>query len=181
MIVLVSGKMGSGKTTLCEKLATISRQRGYAISRVSFEEPIYRAHDAAISIMNASGWNIDQDIHLIRALRDEWLHKHHEGKLIDMVKTQCQNFSAANKKAVLVVDDMRFKNQFDAFPDAVKIRMVCDEPVRRSRAVWWGHQDHESETGLDEYQEMTKFDLIIETTTINADETAKIAANFIWR
>jgi len=181
MIVLVSGKMGSGKTTLCEKLATIARQRSYAISRVSFEEPIYRAHDAAIAIMNGHGWNIDEDVHLIRALRDEWVHKHHKGKLVDMVKIYCANFNAANKRNVVIVDDLRFKNQFDAFPDAVKIRLVCDDTVRQSRAAWWGYANHESETGLDEYQEMTRFDLLIETTTINAEETAKVAANFIWR
>lgn len=67
-------------------------------------------------------------------------------------------------KSLIIVDDCRFENEFDALPEALRIRLEAREEVRRLRADSWREDVfHPSETGLDKYCEEGKFDLVFNT------------------
>ena len=62
------------------------------------------------------------------------------------------------------MDDCRFKNEFNAIPEALRIRLQCPRVVRRIRCTAWrDNEDHPSETDLDSYVDQNKFDLVFET------------------
>ena len=74
---------------------------------------------------------------------------------------------------MIIIDDARFKNEIDGFPEAFKIRLRCSRDVRKERAdAWRDTEDHISETDLDEYDQMPeKFNLILNTGGTTKDQT----------
>lgn len=75
---------------------------------------------------------------------------------------------------VILVEDMRFKNEFDAFnntPDVLRIRLHCEREIRKQRASMWRETDtHPSEIDLDEYAEQGLFDMYFNTGIMGVDE-----------
>lgn len=67
-------------------------------------------------------------------------------------------------RLITIISDCRFENEFDAFPEALRIRLVCSEAERKLRAeMWRENTQHPSETGLDLYAAHGKFDLMFNT------------------
>jgi hypothetical protein len=72
---------------------------------------------------------------------------------------------------LFIVSDCRFRNEFDGFPDAFKVRLECDRDIRKSRCSQWRENDtHISETDLDGYAEEGKFDCVIDTGDLTVQE-----------
>lgn len=70
-------------------------------------------------------------------------------------------------KELVLIDDMRFPNEFHAFDQwgtAFKVRLDAPEEERKKRAEKWrDNTQHASEIALDEYAAQGKFDLYVDT------------------
>ena len=179
-IILISGKMGSGKTTLSNSITPILEQDGFTVHPIIFAQTIYDIHDFALKLLAERGVirDIVKDRKLLKVLGLDW------GRLtIDTdvwVKTtrgliEKTRRDLPGKKNVFIISDCRFRNEFDNFPDALRVRLECPEDIRKDRCTAWeDHSMHPSEIDLDNYSESNKFDLKLYTNTSKSDKLAKI-------
>jgi hypothetical protein len=171
-VILLSGKQGSGKTTVGSALETRLRSAGYGLIRHRFAAPVYEAHDAVLSVLRPLGILPDtkKDGRLLQLIGTDW------GRAIDpdiwikaakaRISTLQKHFLATPIKIVVLIEDNRFKNEFDAFPESLRVRLECPEVIRRKRTTSWREDTgHQSETDLDDYVTQCLFDVIARTDT----------------
>ena len=176
-VILISGKQGSGKSTTAEAL--VKRLIGVGIEQTrifKFAGPLYEMHDAVLSILTKYGVHrpgLVKDGPLLQVLGTEWGRNTVDSNIwVKCAKAQVQNWfdRRPNEYAFAILDDCRFENEFDAFPDAFKIRLECNDKWRKERcSMWRDNQNHPSEIGLDAYANADKFDLTLWTDTIGKD------------
>lgn len=180
--MLISGKQGSGKTTLYEALfeAIKSRQGGHWIPYgIIFAGPLYKMHDFCRGILVDAG--VDpihkvKDGNLLQLLGTEWGRntidkdvwvKIVDGQIKQMGEALRHNNPESTQKFVFLISDGRFENEFDFFTRALRVRLECPEEVRKSRAqkstMWRDNTNHPSEVGLDKYADEGRFDLVFHT------------------
>lgn len=184
-IVLISGKQGSGKTSLQKKLVStwnLSNKSGYQAVALNFADIIYEMHDRVLAILHKSypDRGLVKDGPLLQLLGTEWGRNTLGPDVwVNCLKSRISNEYKMSKKwdasnLLFVIGDCRFENEFDAFPDPtkfsldgkiLKVRLHCSEEMRRSRI---GHAfrenvEHQSETGLDAYEAQGKFDMVLDT------------------
>jgi hypothetical protein len=175
-IVLVSGRMGSGKSTLSRELAARA-SHNWITHQLIFAGSIYELHDVVMA--KIKGWNIPvpstKDRKLLQLLGTDWGRTIlGDNVWVDVVKQKIKQTlehefinCPADCKALFVISDCRFRNEFDAFPEALRVRLSCKEEVRKARAEsWTDTKSHASEMDLDEYAGDGKFDLYIDTKSI---------------
>lgn len=169
-IVLISGKMGSGKSTLAKTLETIlTRLPSICVVQLAYADALYEMHDFCLTKLRDAGieglqpkygellqdigtWGrkIDPDV-WVKLLRQKMV-KHAEMK----------NWA---KQMVFIISDVRFKNEFDAFPEALSVRLVADRETRKMRChSWRDRENHPSEVDLDDYSFQKKFKMYFETS-----------------
>lgn len=183
LVILISGKQGSGKTTLRNGL--IGYYPGSIGSR--FSDPIYEMHHAIRDV--AAWYDIPfekKEGRLLQLLGDEWGRQVKGSDIwVNVLKDRVGmlvNHSPVNQ---IIVDDLRYRNEFDAFEpnnayDVIKIRLFATEHARKHRAAGWRvTTNHASETDLDGYEQQNKFDLVIDTDILTAQTTLKAAVGFI--
>ena len=169
-IILISGKQGSGKTTLQNALIKELLKASYVALKINFADAIYKMHDDILSFIKQYGIkrDIKKDGPLLQLLGTEWGRKTiSENIWIDILKGRIKNFvtdSVDNpqNKFFFIVGDCRFQNELSAFPDALKIRLECNAGVRRQRCEQWRDNDmHASEIDLD--GQLKRFDMVFDT------------------
>jgi hypothetical protein len=176
--VLLSGKQGSGKTTI----ATLLREHvgilsGWPGLRMRFAEPLYQIHDAALPVLKQWGLvpeDCDKEGPFLQVVGTEYGRKQKgENCWVDIQRRYADRvLREAITPTLLTIEDARFENEFDAFPDAFRVRLDCDREVRQARThSWRDNEEHPSETGLDAYAAQARFDLFIRTEH-NPDEVA---------
>jgi RecA/RadA recombinase len=183
-IVLISGKQGSGKTTLQNNLYRHwqATKHHYAYT-MNFADPLYAIHDFA---RNYVCRHVPLDLHrkdgrLLQLLGTEW----GRGTLgddiwIKTLKSKIENLQKVYRgdtvsEKLVIVGDCRFRNEFDAFPEALRVRLVADKDVRQVRCTSWRDTDqHQSEIDLDQYAAEGKFDLLINTGKVNESGAADL-------
>lgn len=172
-VILISGKQGSGKTTIAKALyeKLFNQDKNNFVKLMRFADTLYEMHDACREILNKY-MPVDlskKDGNLLQLLGTEWGRKtlgddvwvKIAQKNVDIVFNYLNDDS---HRAFFIFQDCRFENEFDAFPEALKVRLWCSEPVRKRRAeMWRENTNHPSETGLDAYQAQNKFDLLFYT------------------
>jgi len=129
-------------------------------------------HDAVLSI--AKKYNIDRshlkkDGPLLQLLGTEW-GRNTIDQDVWVKALEFTRFLACRENSVdvFIVEDLRFKNEFNGFlPNygpVMKVRLECPKEVRMQRAEMWRPNDnHPSETDLDDYAAQGKFDLLFNT------------------
>ncbi len=170
-IVFLSGQQGSGKSTLQDALYTkIWRDPRKFAFKCNFADPIKDMHDAVLNVLHRfmKPRDIVKDGPLMQVLGTQWGRATlGENIWIDLLKEQIrQSIAMPRKESVpyYIIGDGRFENEFDAFPDALRVRLHCDEEVRKKRcSAWRENTQHASETGLDSYSNNGKFDLYLDT------------------
>lgn len=177
-IIMLSGKQGAGKSTLARLLAERIREAKIQCRIFKFADVIYEMHDAVLPIVKFYGLrprSTEKDGPLLQVLGTEY-GRHAIGLdcWVDVLKRRLEHHMAdfqqplmkemAPPPAGAIVDDMRFQNEFDAFPGAFRVRVLADEAIRRERCgkTWRDHSQHQSEIDLDAYERAGRFDLVVQ-------------------
>jgi AAA domain len=173
MIVLISGKQGAGKTTLGKALVrAINNGTGIYAHNMTFAEPLYRMHDFCWGLLKDHGIEMPfkKDGYLLQLLGTEWGRERVDNNLwVKLMRAEIEKAKGRwpHQERIFVISDCRFKNEANEFPEALKVRLECDEYIRRERAEMWREtQDHPSETDLDDF----KFDLTLHTNALSVEE-----------
>lgn len=170
-ILVISAKMGGGKTTLAETISALSKQQGYdKVHILKFAEPLYTLHEYILNRMEryTKKPRVTKDGVLLQLLGTEWgRYVFGESVWVDILKNLISDIEYTSKpdsKELVIIDDCRFENEFDSLRDALRVRLECSEKERKARAsVWRPNSLHLSETQLDKYSEQLKFDRYFNT------------------
>lgn len=177
--ILISGKQGSGKTSLQNAvIKDWSKKPGHVAYKLNFADILYEMHDAVLQVLHKY-WpqrDIVKDGPLLQLLGTEWGRNTIDTDI--WVKCLLQKAMNINRLAetgaseLMVVGDCRFENEFDGIPNALTVRLNADKEVRKSRcSMWRDRDDHPSETGLDEYATLGKFNVVLETDVLTLEES----------
>lgn len=160
MIILISGKIGSGKSRLASELA----QQITNSVIIKFADPLYAIHSATMETLRSFGWNIPVNEINRDLLQDIgfWGRKQDKDMWVKIARSRINRVMLENPKATVLIDDCRYSNEFLAFGDAIAIRCVASEECRKRRAQKLGNFHHESELALDHITD-TMFDLVLDT------------------
>lgn len=185
VIVAISGKQGSGKTTLASKLHQWAIPHFEQVRHWKFANPLYAMEKAIAKTMEEYGRPIKTpDGRLLQLLGTEWGRETLgpnvwaeilEGRILALTKPDSHSF--------IVVDDARFDNELEVFKrlkDAgykvLTVRLEAPEEARKVRAEKWRDRtNHPSEVGLD--HRVMDFDLVLNTHELDEAGTIKE----VWR
>lgn len=175
-IVLLSGKQGAGKTTLANALTEMAPRYGYRPYRTRFAKTLYEIHNAARDTARRYGipWPDKYGPFLQQMGTELGRNRFGENVWVDALRADVEReLAAATQPTLVVIDDLRFKNEFDVFADGapegadvLRLRLECHRDTRRLRADSWRDDEHHpSETDLDTYVPQGRFTAVISTPT----------------
>jgi hypothetical protein len=175
LVVLISGKQGSGKTTLRENLISkISHDLAIltTVEHYSFARPVYDAAAAVQAALHEKyGLTILQkDRALLQVIGTEWGRSSRgENVWVDCAR----EFVSRSKADIIVIDDCRFPNELLAEfgCPTLKVRLNASLEVRALRAQSAGGHAHPSESALDDHE--GEFDMAIDTQEVGATLAAE--------
>lgn len=173
-IILFSGKQGSGKTTSVEELKKWALKHDWLFQSVKFADPLYKMHNAILEILDNYGIETpEKDGPLLQMLGTDWGRKQYGNDIwaklgraeVDrIIKFWGDSSQKENYPGMVVVDDCRFVNEVEIFPDAIKIRLECDRDTRKGRCPSWrDNENHPSETQFDGADGNSFFNEIFDT------------------
>ncbi len=178
-VILISGKAGSGKSTLQQALKMQLETLTYTVGIARFAQPVYEAHTSAMRALIPYGIPpVAKDRRLLQLIGTEW------GRLSrgENIWVECLNARLADLKGsghdFVLVDDLRFKNEknFNYCADKLTIRLSCPDEVRAARLP--GRQlppEHVSECDLD----ADVFDYHFDSSVNSASDIAKILVKMV--
>lgn len=148
-IILISGKMGVGKTTLQTYLV-----EELSAEPMRFVSVLYEMHDACRTISMKYGLPFPEKFREFLEIVGTEVFRNHLSQTywVDALRSKISQTDSD----IIVIDDARFPNEIEAFDNdssyrVVKIRLNADEAIRQARCSKWGDQTHISNTALDDY------------------------------
>ncbi len=169
-IVLLSGKQGSGKSTIQKLLMSKAPEFGFDMGiAANFADALYRLHDDVLDTMEndyAIPRTTDKDGVLLQLLGTEWGRTVYGEEIwVTILKNRLKMHLRTNQNILVVIADCRFRNEFDAFPEALRVRLDALSAIRKERThSWRPNQQHPSEIDLDGYAKEDRFDLYLNTS-----------------
>jgi energy-coupling factor transporter ATP-binding protein EcfA2 len=185
-IILISGKQGSGKTTLVKAFEIFARNSNENIQFVGmkFADPLYKMQNRVLDVLDEYGFETpNKDGVLLQLLGTEWGRKVYGDDIWAKICRRRVDFEIAHfilrqEKLLIVIDDCRFPNELEIFPDAFKIRLHADRDVRKERCdAWRENENHLSETALDDVGP-DSYDALYETGPDGL--TPQEIVNLVW-
>ena len=180
MVILVSGKSGSGVTSFSEALRSYWGNRGIACWRYSMTEPLQEMAKAVYLVGGHYGITSPpegaaSDLDLVKMLEHDWGHKKDPAIWINTAKSKMRQVTDRWEELgffyIVILEDVFYPSQFDAWPDALSIRLECASSVRFSRlGVAATHTEHPSEAALDSYVHQGRFDIVLNSATSSVEE-----------
>lgn len=164
-IVSASAKQGAGKSSVSDEIIKLSKNSRFDMVRTfKFANSIYQLHDYILNKMET--WTNTPrpqfNKPLLQYLGTEFGRGNYGDDVwVNIVKAEIEKVRDASKNTdtLVIIDDMRFENEFNAFPEALKIRLEASEETRKLRCSnWRDNTTHPSEVGLDDYSLLGKFD-----------------------
>lgn len=164
MIILISGRQGSGKSELTQRL-----QQHYISKAIKFADPIYEMHKAVWNVLEPYGVKREaKSGDLLQFLGTEFGRKRDPQLWVSIARARADLIVSLGRLAI--IDDCRFRNELEAFPHALRIRLNCDREIRKARCdSWRENETHQSEIDLDGFDH--KFNLVLDTGELTAQET----------
>lgn len=168
-IVIASAKQGGGKTSLQKALTVAAKGKYGRIWEVNFADVLYELQEYILNKMETYTGvpRVKKDGLLLQLLGTDWGRKTlGENVWVDILKNKISKIPGYGTDDLLViVGDCRFENEFDALPEALRIRLECPEEIRKTRTnSWRENTQHPSEIGLDRYAEKGLFDMYCNTS-----------------
>jgi tRNA A37 threonylcarbamoyladenosine biosynthesis protein TsaE len=161
-VILISGKQGSGKTTLAaeirKQIASQSDSGRWTTMEEIFAGAIYEMHDHCRDILKIHGIEPKgvKDGALLQFLGTEWGRKiYGDNVWVDILRSKIKSTGRALQaigatRLTFIVPDCRFKNELDVWPGSLNIRLECPEDIRKARcSMWRDNTRHQSEVDLD--------------------------------
>lgn len=174
-IILISGKQGSGKTSITNNLLIQAARKELSAMNLIFAQTIYDIHDFARNTLRFRGIERpDKDGKLLQLLGTEWGRNTIDPDIwVTALLGNIRNIAPDPRpNQLFIVSDCRFKNEFDGIV-SYKVRLEADREIRKARCDSWRDTDnHQSEIDLDDYVAEGKFDLVIDTNSTSAEENA---------
>lgn len=178
-ILIISGKQKAGKTTTSNEVMKVLSERKTMHGIFKFAKPIYDIQEAAKPVLVEYGlWpeGADKDGEFLQVIGTEYGRNRRGNDVwVNILRKRIDQFLAEDSHRVAIIDDCRFENEFDAFPDAFKVRIECPRDIRKSRPGFWRDDEHHpSEVGLDSYAEQKKFDFKISSEDATPEEITSV-------
>lgn len=169
-ILLISGKMGSGKSTVARML--LERAWPVDAQLFKFADVLYSMHNRLL--MELRGYNVSvpkKDGKLLQLLGTDWGRAvYGENVWVDICKRRVNQWLASGVQRLAIIDDCRFPNELEAFPNALKVRLEAPADVRKQRCdAWRDDVGHASECALDGHVE-GGFDRVYNAEVLSAAE-----------
>lgn len=183
-VLIIRGKQGAGKTALADKIIEMNKTKNI-FSRIVFEnyaDPIKILMRFTLNKM-ADFMGLpyppekEKDGDFCQVVGSWAKKKYGRNVWVDILKkTLSRNQEIFGALPLIIIGDCRQENEFDAFPDALRVSLDCPEDERKERAEYWRTDtQHESEIGLDAYAAAGKFDLYYSTSKNGGTPTEQIA------
>lgn len=187
-IVGLRGKQGAGKTSLMKALRkSINAKPGWRAEPLTFAEPLYQIHDFARGVLRQNGFPPPpgkeiKDGPFLQFIGTDWGRKEYQDDiwiqiLLNRIRTETDRIGKGNapEHLVFIVSDMRFKNEFHALEDGLRVNLEASEACRKPRCeMWRENTQHPSEIDLDEYAAIGLFDLTIDTENYPVDHAVNL-------
>lgn len=181
-LVVLSGPQGAGKTTLLEELKRLHGKLKYDyFQSYKFADTLYELHDYILNRMQVLTGKprVAKDGVLLQLLGTEWGRKQFGPNIwVHLLMARYHQYEGLmkNSRALVVIDDCRFENEFDALQkEGLMVRLRAPESLRKARAdAWRDNTKHPSETGLDAYEVAGCFDLYLDTSGDDLEKCANL-------
>lgn len=177
-VIFIAGKQGSGKTALSEKLwdhfysiAKEDKSKKAAV-RLRFADPLYTAYEEVSEVMRELKITMpEKDGKFLQMLGTWGREVKGQDVWVKVLKQQLERYWLQGSR-IFIIDDGRCNNEFDAFPEALRIRLKASEEARKPRTKSWRDTtSHHTETELDAREH--EFELVLDTENETREENFK--------
>jgi nucleoside-triphosphatase THEP1 len=175
IVVNISGKMGSGKTTLANNLAKALEEQGAKVDRTRFSTALYKMHDAIRDTCAELGLDFPGPKFrtLLEKLGTDVFRDYDPEYWVKATQKAVERSDAD----IVIIDDCRFFNELEAFSNTLKVRLECPEHIREARCDAYADQNHVSNIALDD--QLERFDIILDSSELNEDQLVDVVLKYI--
>lgn len=185
-IIMLSGPQGSGKSSLALEIESQYKEFKYQhIRTIKFADPLYKLQNFCLNFMaNAIGTVPEKKDGELMQLLGDWAMSrfglHVFSRIARKTVDEYIKLAMPESLCLVVIEDCRMEHEFDAFPEAYRVRLNAPEEIRKARTTSWRENtSHRSEVGLNNYEAEGKFDDLFFTD--NPQITPKILASAILK
>jgi energy-coupling factor transporter ATP-binding protein EcfA2 len=152
-IVGITGKQGSGKTTLSNSLKKQLEEAGAIVKQFKFATPIYHLQEI-LKRTWAPYWGIkmeEKEGRLLQLIGTDW-GRETKGPNI-WVDAMRHKLGGEQEATHIIIDDTRFPNEVEMLESfgATIVRLDAPASARKPRTDSWREGYHESEVALDDF------------------------------